>query len=93
MTIFKDGGPAFPHCFTPQSIGDCSGMSLRDYFATHASETDIAIQAEIIRDQQVAAGKLRILPDDFRVRARYMHADSMLAARADAAEAGGASHG
>lgn len=61
------------------------GMSLRDYFAARAGETDIAVQAEIIRAQLLAAGKLGILPDDYRVIARYMHADAMLKARGGAA--------
>ena len=31
-------GPAFPHHFTPDSVGDCTGMSLRDYFAAKAMQ-------------------------------------------------------
>ncbi len=37
--MFKDtSGPAFPHHFTLDSIGDCTGMSLRDYFAAKAMQ-------------------------------------------------------
>jgi hypothetical protein len=32
----KTGGPAFPHHFTPDSIGDCSGITIRDHFAGKA---------------------------------------------------------
>ena len=51
-------------------------MTLRDYFAAHASEEDIKAQAEVIR----YSSTLGILPDGWRVVARYMHADAMLAA-------------
>lgn len=33
-----NGGPAFPHYFTQDSIGDCSGMDLRDYLAAHVPQ-------------------------------------------------------
>lgn len=36
MTTKENGGPAFPHHFMPDSIGDCSGMELRDHFAAAA---------------------------------------------------------
>lgn len=52
-------------------------MALRDYFAAKASEEDIKAQAEVIR----SSSTLGILPDGWRVVARYMHADAMLAAR------------
>lgn len=81
MTTINDCGPAFP--VQDAATWQGHGMTLRDYFAIHANETDIAIQAELIREQQGAAGKLRILPDDYRSKARYMHADAMLAARAN----------
>ncbi len=91
MNQHNDGGPAFPvtdpNWLEPGTVDEskriAAGMSLRDYFAVRASETDIAVQAEIIRAQQVAAGKLAILPDDYRVTARYMHADAMLKARTE----------
>lgn len=35
MSAYDDEGdwPAFPHHFTPESIGDCVGMTLRQYAA------------------------------------------------------------
>lgn len=36
MNDKNTGGPAFPHHFTHESIGDCQGMTLRDYFAAQA---------------------------------------------------------
>lgn len=59
-------------------------MSLRDYFATHASEADVMAQAEVIREEKIKAYGLGILPDGWRATARYMHADAMLAERAKA---------
>lgn len=38
MNAPKDGGPAFPHHFTQDSIGDCVDMTLRDYFAAMAMQ-------------------------------------------------------
>ncbi len=68
----KDGGPAFPA--EGPSVGqfESYGMTLRDYFATHASEADIEAS-------RIAGGNL----DDPRIRcfARYRHADAMLRAR------------
>jgi hypothetical protein len=75
-----NGGLAFPVVGTHEAV-IVTGMTLRDYFATHASETDIAVQAEILREQRATAGHMRILPDDYRSKARYMHADAMLKAR------------
>ena len=73
----KDGGPAFPVHPTAHECGDAecaalSGQTLRDYFATHASEADIEAS-------RIAGGN----PDDPRIRcfARYRHADAMLRAR------------
>jgi hypothetical protein len=64
MTI-NDGGPAFPssHPVFPES-----GMTLRDWFATHATEADIL----------AAQGAYRVVT---RYEARYIHADEMLKAR------------
>ena len=66
MTTKDNGGPAFPQMlgerYEPMST---EGMSLRDYFAIHASEEDILVQANA----------------KTRVQARYMHADAMLAER------------
>ena len=64
-----NGGPAFGEL---QQVGDVAmrdgGLSIRDYFAAHASEEDIArvLEYNMITRQQ----------------ARYMHADDMLKERA-----------
>lgn len=96
MSTIKDGGPAFPvaeydhQTFASKTVDETrrllSGMSLRDYFAIHASVHDIREQGEVIRSEQVRNGDIGILPDGWRITARYMHADAMLAAR----EKGGA---
>ncbi len=69
-----NGGPAFPQ--TAESwIGANSvpeGMSLRDYFAVHASDGDMA--------------KFMGQSGGDRAVARYMHADTMLRARDAASE-------
>ncbi len=57
------------------------GMSLRDYFAVHANEWDLSYQAEVIRSIQLKNGGCGVLPDDWRIKARYMHADAMLKER------------
>ncbi len=68
MTKINDGGPAFP-----SDRADREGMSLRDWFAGSASESDI------LRHQS----KLRInnnciySPEE----CRYAYADAMLKAR------------
>jgi len=38
MSTDNTGGPAFPHHFKQESIGDCKGMSMRDYFAAKAMQ-------------------------------------------------------
>ena len=74
-----DGGPAFPA--HPSALGDHDGMTLRDYLAAHASEEDVNEQAEVIRLESLKNFKVAALPNDWRMRARYMHADAMLKAR------------
>ena len=79
----KKFGPAFP---TEEFIPDLpngeqlvlhTGMTLRDYFAAHATESDLAAQYIVLREQS----GIGILPDNYTVKARYLHADAMLAAR------------
>jgi len=71
VVLIKDGGPAFPVVGMDQrgeqqfSAVFNGGMTLRDYFAAHASEKDIEFH--------------RTGPS--REAARYAFADSMLAAR------------
>lgn len=62
-------GPAFPHHFTPDSVGDCTGMSLRDYFAAKAMQGMLACPVTLISDQHLLA------------RDAYAVADAMLEAR------------
>lgn len=68
MSIAHDGWPAFP--VISDEFGHFSGMDLRDYFATHATEQDIAWAQDT-------------LPNSWpRPNARYAFADAMLATRA-----------
>jgi len=75
-----NGGPAFP---IPglHNDADFNGMSLRDYFAVHASDADLKAQADILREDQRKQYGASILPDNWTALARYMHADAMLEAR------------
>jgi hypothetical protein len=71
MTVKNNGGPAFPITVTDNSgqiAPTFTGMSLRDYFAIHASEKDI---------EAVRFG----FSDMSRSEARYIYADEMLKAR------------
>jgi hypothetical protein len=76
MTI-NDGGPAFPRHALEIKLPDGSvvpkdpGMTLRDWFATHATDADIAA----IQNPPHGAQNIS------RYEARYIHADAMLAAR------------
>lgn len=84
MSTINNGGPAFPTENAHQSSSSTwhhEGMTMRDWFATHASETDVLAQAEILRLFVQEANGVAVLPDDWRVTARYMHADAMLRAR------------
>jgi len=83
----KHDEPAFP-CPTKLTYPEAQlckevvvghgGMTLRDYFAAKAEEGDILAQAEVLR----AYSAIGLLPDGWRAKARYMHADTMLAERA-----------
>jgi hypothetical protein len=78
MNMFEQtGGPAFPS--DPDTT--YGGMTLRDYFAVHASKEDVKAQAEVIRVQVTKDSGIGILPDYWHIKARYMHADAMLKAR------------
>ena len=66
MTKKNDGGPAFPHHFTQDSVGDCKGMTLRDYFAAKAMQGMVANPKNVGR----AGASLA-----------YQMADAMIAAR------------
>ena len=64
----KDGGPASP--VADISKTQCPGMTLRDWFAGHANETDI------LKHQSTPYGEVAS-----REEARYLFADAMLAAK------------
>jgi hypothetical protein len=60
MSTINDGGPAFPR----HAYDGHDGMTLRDYFASQATDADIA---DIQHGTKFT-----------RERARYIHADRML---------------
>ena len=83
MSEQKDGGPAFPlQSAGPYFAPGYAGMTLRDYFAVHASADDLRTHIEAIREEQRKQCGAAILPDKWASLARYMHADAMLKARA-----------
>jgi len=67
MTTINDGGPAFPR----PMVAAAPGMTLRDWFATHATEQDL----QAFRDPRPGGW------NPTRWAARYLHADAMLKAR------------
>jgi hypothetical protein len=77
MSKINDGGPAFPFGqiseITGQPINGYfdPGMTLRDWFATYATDADIAA----IQNPPHGAQNIT------RWAARYLHADAMLRAR------------
>jgi hypothetical protein len=71
MSAINDSGPAFPTRYHE----DMHGMTLRDWFATHATEADIAA----VRAHGLAAHLANGLGT--RYEARYIHADRMIEAR------------
>jgi hypothetical protein len=81
MSPINDGGPAFPVPDTYHPNGQVqfgsSGMSLRDYFAAHASEQDI---------EEHLGGKIspktgRKMDCLSREKAKFAYADAMIKAR------------
>lgn len=64
------------------------GMSLRDYFAAHASEEDIQKESRALEEVFMIVtggdGSKRTImaaPKNWRQTCRYLHADAMLRAR------------
>jgi len=70
MSTINNGGQAFPW----HERGIHHGMTLRDWFATHATDADI----EAILNPPFERTTTHILS---RYEARYLHADAMLRAR------------
>ena len=85
------GGPAFPRNILDHGHGVTttheSGMTLRDYFAAHASEEDIKYWQPtgqmVERVAVTSSGKVvyQEAGKYTREQARYFHADAMLRAR------------
>jgi hypothetical protein len=83
MSNINTGGPAFP-----TQVASYEGMTLRDYFAVHATEEDICTamslvkKVEVVRDLGNGHKVIeRGYPENTRQIARYIHADAMLKAR------------
>ena len=76
--MIKNGGPAFPVYLKPDEYyageGDPDGMSLRDWFATHASQEDIKHHLTWHDEGMVIFRRTR-------EQARYHYADAMIEAR------------
>lgn len=96
MSEKKTGGPAFPSISHAKTSRDgehwynirTEGMTLRDFFATKATDGDIADMMEripkiekVYTDGTGSSSLYRGLPENARQIARYMHADAMLKAR------------
>lgn len=85
----KDGGAAFPTTAEAQNGYAETGMTLRDWFATHASEEDInefipktvGDVEHLCKHLGIDATNVRISVKNLRYWARYQHADAMLVAR------------
>jgi hypothetical protein len=73
----KDGGPAFPQTdyFDEKPVGNTGGMTLRDWFATHAPRPDATVFRNWVNNDQRDA--------IYRAATEhaYQWADAMLAAR------------
>ena len=79
MTQPNDGGPAFPVPMVPWQDGfinvECTGATLRDWFATQASENDIRRHQSIIERTNGYTYTPSI------EECKYAYADEMLKAR------------
>ncbi len=74
MTQPNDGGPAFPRAGSDY-VKAQEGMSLRDWFATHASQNDILRHKSMIEQ---ANGFTRTPSVE---ECKYAYADEMIKAR------------
>jgi hypothetical protein len=79
MTQINDGGPAFPvpdsHHANGQVLYGSNGMSLRDWFASHASDDDIERHQRLIERSNGYTYQPSI------EECKYAYADTMIAAR------------
>ena len=79
MTQPNDGGPAFPVPMVPWQDGfvnvECTGATLRDWFASHASESDIHRHQRIIERSNGYTYKPSV------EECKYAYASEMLKAR------------
>jgi hypothetical protein len=71
MDPINDGGPAFP-CVDAKGFVS-QGMSLRDYFAAHASDEDIEQHHRIIMQRTACRPTTE--------QCKYAYADAMIQAR------------
>jgi hypothetical protein len=70
----NDGGPAFP-VVAPGGWGTCQyegGMTLRDYFAAHATDADVQRWIKIASLNNLSVS---------HEQAKFMYADAMITAR------------
>jgi len=88
MSKEKNGGPAFPVTDSngPFGSGDdvTIGMSLRDYFAAHASDGDIYEIMNAPGNYEIECNNgitQKCVYKITRQQARYIHADGMIIAR------------
>jgi len=89
MNRTDTGGPAFPGLHPSKECHfQDSGLTLRDYFATHASEEDIkywqpmGVEVTKVRDLGNGSKQIYAAPGMFtREQARYRYAEAMLKAR------------
>ncbi len=87
MGSVNTGGFAFPRAYSEQH-DSTRGMTLRDYFAAHATEEDICTAMDLVKKveevRDLGNGHKVIekgYPQNTRQIARYIHADAMLKAR------------
>lgn len=90
MTNKQTGGPAFPTSDWDENdrAYKMHGMTLRDYFAAHATEEDICTAMDLVKKveevRDLGNGHKVVekgYPQNTRQIARYIHADAMLKAR------------
>jgi len=79
--------PAFPAMHYDLAENE-HGLTMRDYFAAHATEEDICTAMDLVQKVEVVRDlgnghKVieRSYPENTRQIARYIHADAMLKAR------------